>query len=131
MRKSELGTANLSHVERTVNTRAAWGPTCDSSNARDAEEGSGTQKVRLKRALVTSPGCPVLPASQEVSRLIFAVGGVGGVGRRGPPRPPPSRVPRRLVCGGRPRLAPLPSKMAQGRAEGQGVGPQYPGRACG
>ena len=82
-RKSELGTANSSHVGRTVNTRAAWGPACDSSNARDAR--GKFRKVCLKRALVTSPGCPVLPPSQEAFRFIFPVGGVGVVLQGLPP----------------------------------------------
>ena len=44
--------------------------------------GGKFRKVRLKRALVASTGCPALPAAQEVLRLVFTVSGDGVVHER-------------------------------------------------
>ena len=63
MRKSELGTAKSSRVGRTVNTRAAWDPACDSSSARNAGESSG-RRARHKAGL---PARKKLPGSSSRS----------------------------------------------------------------
>ena len=65
-RKCESGTATSSDVGRSVKTRAECGPTCESSNVRDA----GNSKMRLESALMASMGTPALPAWQEPSGLI-------------------------------------------------------------
>ena len=53
----------------------------------------------------------------------------GRWGRHGPFKLPPRRALQSLVCGGRRRLVPLPSKTAL--AKRWGVSPRYLGRACG
>ena len=120
MRKSELGTANSSHVGRTVNTRAALGPACDSSNARDAGESSGRCVASTRSSQARAAWCcqprKKLPGSSSRS-----------VGSAWSSKASPPAGCLKALCaevgGGWHRCR----QMARAQRWGQGVGQQYRG----
>ena len=76
-----LGMVTSSCVGKTLKTRPAKGPACESSSARDAGEVS---KMRLIRALITSTGGTKLPAFEapRSGGFLRSVGGKVDGGRR-------------------------------------------------
>ena len=125
MRKSELGTvANTSHVGRTVNTRAAWGQLATAATLEtQGKIQAGASRARARHK-------PGLPAVASLAKS-FQAHLRGRWGRRGPPRPPPSRVPQsRLVaaCTAAVKDGMCPALGSRRRAKSRAA---ISGRACG